>query len=149
MFGSSGPIDQSMTEKLVPTGPENWKQKNAVKALAACEAMISEIGQSEQISLLVHDQAPVGSEVIVISDTGVTRVNKRKVLKRLTFGEIAETRLLRHPNGMLVAVESISAQQDYLPSDSRRFEHIIQFMTGTPRGANMACAAIDRYLAGV
>tara|TARA_R100000306_G_scaffold4830_1_gene7453 strand:+ start:181 stop:297 length:117 start_codon:yes stop_codon:yes gene_type:complete len=35
---------------------------------------------------------------------------------------------------------------DFNPEDSRRFEHIIQVQTGTPRVAQVTCTAVHHHL---
>jgi len=148
MFGSSEPSDSALVNLLVDTGPDKYRRKNALKALATCEPELSRLASSEPIALLVHDCDPaqIGARVVAVTDRSVAVLSKKKVEKQFSFKEIAETRLFKHPRGILVAVETFRARNDYHPDDSRRFGHIIQFFTATPGAANLICAAIDPHL---
>jgi hypothetical protein len=148
MFGPSEPMNSKLTDLLVDTGPDKSGRKGALKALAACEERIMELAEREPLMLLAHDISPtqVSSRVVAITNRGVAALTRKKVDRYFTFGEIAETKLLRHERGIIVVVETYRARNDFLPNDYRRHEHIIQFFTATPGAANLVCAAIDPHL---
>lgn len=148
MFGPSQPQDSALINLLVDTGPDKYRRKAALKALATCEENIRQIANREPLTLLAHDISPsqVGARVIAVTDRGVAALTRKRVDRYFTFGEIAETKLLRHAQGIIVVIETYSARNDFLPDDLRRYEHLVQFFTATPGSANRVCAAIDPHL---
>ena len=148
MFGPSEPSDPSLIRLLVDTGPDKYRHKNALKALATCEPQLAELSAHEPLVLLAHDCSPtqVSARIIAVTELGVAVVSRKKIEQRLRFADIAETKLLRHPAGIIVVVETYKAQNDFMPDDWRRHEHLVQFFTATPGAANRVCAAIDQNL---
>ena len=148
MFGPSQPSDSSLISLLVDTGPKTYSRKNALKALARCESQLALLSGREPLALLAHDCSPtqVSARIIAVTDRSVAVLSRTKIERCLGFSDIAETRLLQHPAGMIVVVETYKAQNDFMPDDWRRQEHIIQFFTATPAAANRVCASIDRHL---
>jgi len=148
LFGATAPRDEALIEMLADTGPDGYRRKNALNALAACEQTIHQVQANEGLVLLVHDCSPtqVRPRVVMVTDAGVTAVMKKGIDRHLRFGEIAETSLRRHPAGMWVTVDSHKARNDFLPDDGRRLQYVIDFFAATPGAANLACSLIDRHL---
>jgi hypothetical protein len=148
MFGPSKPMNDALAKLMVDTGPDKWKRDSALKSLAKCEVPLNELAQHESLTVLAPDLSGMHTIVLAATSNGVAEVGKKQVDKYFTFAEIAETKLLRHANGIIVQVITHVARRDYLPDDSRRFMHIIHIMTATPGAGNAVCAAIDSHLVG-
>src|SRR5664280_194390 len=132
--------------QLVDTGPDRSAQKYAMKALAACQENINQLRRNETLVLLAYDATSAGARIIAVTNRGVAAMTKRKIETQFSFHEIAETKLLRHPRGIIVVVETHHAQNDFLPDDWRRHEHTMQFFAATPGAAKRVCGAIDPHL---
>lgn len=146
MFGPSTPANEALVKLMIDTGPDKWKRDYALKSLAKCEGPLNDLGQRESILLVAPDLDGMYTRVLVVTFNGVAEVGKKKTDKYFTFTEIAETKLMRHPKGILVLVETHRARNDYMPDDYRRYEHMIQIMTATPGAGNKICQAIDPHL---
>jgi hypothetical protein len=148
LFGASSPQDAAFVNLLVDTGPESWRRKNALKALAANEPGIRQAANGENLLMLLHDCSPtqVAARVLVVTDIAVSTVSKKGMGLRLVYSDIAETRLFQAKQCMIVAVESHTSQRDFMPDDSRRQMHIIQVGAATPGAANAVCTLIDAGL---
>jgi hypothetical protein len=148
MFGPSAPTNAALVDLLVDTGPDKWRRKDALKALAACEGQIAQLADREDLTLLAHDisGSHVSGDIIAVTARGVAAITRREVRRHFSFAEIAETKLLSHTKGILVRIETYRARNDFLPDDLRRHEHLIHFFTATPGAGKQVCAAIDPLL---
>lgn len=148
LFSSSPTIDASVESVFMPP-PEHdrYRAKLAQKIVARESAAIVEQTRGERLLVVAYGQVAMSDAAIVVTDRRAFTIRKGSIQKSLHFSEIAETRLGAMPNGTtLVGIESITSQQDFAPTDQRRFSHIIQAEVATPRIGNAICGHIDRAI---
>lgn len=147
IFGASGPEDSSLANLLVDTGPEGYRKKNALKALATCEPALQQLRAAEGLTVLAHDCSPtqVGARVVAVTNSSVAVITKKGIERKFRFDEIAETRLGRVDRGILVMVDTHKAR-NFMPDDARRMAQCIDFQVASPGAANAVCGLIDRHL---
>lgn len=145
LFGSSEPRNSQLVDLLTSTGPDKSSKKHALKVLATLEDHLEEISRTDGLALLAVDTREA-THLVAVTLKGVLDLNKRGVDKTFAFPDIAETQIFRHPNGMLVRIETHKYRQDFMEGDYRALPYYIQMFQAVPGAAQQLCGIIDRNL---
>lgn len=146
LFGSGPVLEHPELAELLVTADKS--RKADTKVLAKNESAIAnELSQGEDPLVVAADWNSASGGVIVVTDRRSLLFRKGRVDRQLRHDEVHSTTIGTMPSGdMLVHIQSETAMLDYAPNDAARYKHIIQVRVGTPRAAQMICAAVDARL---
>ena len=128
---------------------KGYAAKSYEKHLAEnSDAIIAKLDRlHEEPVLVVLDENR--NRIAVLTDRRIFTAKKARIEQSFGYDEIAETTIGSFPNDRtMVSIETHSSRLDYAPTDSRRFEKIMQIVVDAPRTGNAICEVIDSRIGG-
>lgn len=144
----TGDITSQVRQAFQPPPPQQKSQRRSAERDFGKEAQaIGRILAARgEVPLAIAQDTAFNTRVVVVTDKRTFQIKGGKIRMELAHSQVQLTRLRPLFDGVLVIVESFTANQDFQPADPRRDEHILQAKVATPDLADLIRGQIDRMI---